>query len=408
MTTRLSPHWLSKQVSQPEFQCPTVDKGDQADLTAYLLAQQKREGIKPAAKASAKTIAAGNKLIEDLMLTHWLKPIVKQGRYTSGGLVDMLEAPAKNNPFTTFPDFRLSAEEAQQVAAAAQKKWGAKLKSASSRGNTKHGKQLYQQQCTLCHGTSPAASPTTVSYEQLFSIDWSSKGCAAADPGNAPDLRLDKTQRQALLAFSNSDRNAGRNSLAKFAPAEYAEREMKKLGCTTCHSGQNKLPSITSAGAKLKTEWLAGLLKGEHTDKIRPWMHARMPAFASRADQLAEGMAAMHGVNYQDKAPKQPKLAKTGEVLAGTSGYSCVLCHAAGDQPALQAFEGQGPNLALASDRLRFDYYQQWMHWPQRIAPATIMPRYTKDKTNATLDTHYKGEAAKQFDAIWEWMKTLK
>ena len=80
----------------------------------------------------------------------------------------------------------------------------------------------------------------------------------------------------------------------------------------------------------------------------------------------------------------------------------------AGRQKALQVFEGQGPNLQAAGERLRYDYFQRWMHNPQRVQPATIMPRYTKDRDTAVLDAHFGGGAEKQFEAVWAWMNTLK
>jgi hypothetical protein len=48
------------------------------------------------------------------------------------------------------------------------------------------------------------------------------------------------------------------------------------------------------------------------------------------------------------------------------------------------------------------------MHWPQRISPTTIMPRYTKDRDHALLNTPLEGDAAQQFAAIWHWMRQLE
>jgi mono/diheme cytochrome c family protein len=166
-------------------------------------------------------------------------------------------------------------------------------------------------------------------------------------------------------------------------------------------------PDITMAGEKFEQTWLADLIAGKH-GKIRPWQEARMPAFASRAANLAVGLAAKHGVPATTPKPAaKAALAATGATLAGETGYSCVACHDAGARKALQVFEGQGPNLALAGQRLRYDYFQRWMHWPQRIAPATIMPRYTKDRDHALLEAHFGGNAEQQFEAIWQWMQGL-
>jgi mono/diheme cytochrome c family protein len=409
LTTYLTPSWLSEQISQPKFQCPTVAAEDQLDLTAFLLNQQKQHGINNPIEATDQAIESGQKLIQQLSLESWLKPLIDESRFTRDGLQKMLIEPAMYEAHTTFPDFHLTAVEAAQITAAAFKMWGGNQHNLTSQGNIGHGKSLYEQQCTACHSTEPAPPPS-LKISQLFKTDWSSRGCAAADPGEAPDLRLTRQQRQKLLALSTADRNAGIKSLNRFSHAEYAERQIDKLNCGQCHSGQNNLPYISNAGAKLKTPWIASLLKGSPETKVRPWLKERMPAFPNHAEKLAKGMAATHGVDYQPGDSQLPDslLAAKGEILAGTSGYSCVLCHAAGKQDAVQAFEGQGPNLQFASQRLRYDYYQQWMHWPQRIAPDTIMPRYTKDKASASLDTHFNGNAGKQFEAIWEWMKMLQ
>ncbi len=134
-----------------------------------------------------------------------------------------------------------------------------------------------------------------------------------------------------------------------------------------------------------------------------------MPAFASRAANLALGLAAKHGVKAKSAAPTvQPALIPVGAAIAGEGGYSCVACHDAGARKALQVFEGQGPNLQLAGQRLRYDFFQRWMHWPQRIAPTTIMPRYTKDRDKALLEVHFAGDAGRQFGAVWQWMGSLE
>src|SRR5262249_5580437 len=146
-----------------------------------------------------------------------------------------------------------------------------------------------------------------------------------------------------------------------------------------------------------------------HPNRIRPWMEARMPAFASRAANLSLGLAAKHGVPLKTPPPApNAELIPIGAKLTGVEGYSCVACHDAGSKKALQVFEGQGPNLQHAPERLRYDYFQRWMHNPQRVASATIMPRYTKDRDHAVLDSQFEGNAERQFEAVWNWMQSLK
>ncbi len=419
MTKRLSPSWLDQQVRKPEFQCPTVDARDQDDLSSFLLAEQDRfkqgykQGYKqgPVRGADQGPTVDGKSLIEDLLLEPWLRPMVTAARFTRDGLQRQLLDPSDHAPDTTFPDIRMTPREAEAISDAAIRLWGRRNKSVPANGDAERGKALYGQRCAMCHSTAPLPkeSGSSIMLTALFKADWSAKGCASTNRGKAPDLRLSSTERQQLLALSTADRDAGLRSLGRFAHAEYGARQTKALRCTQCHSGLNKLPDISIAGAKLKTEWMASLFKGTHGKKTRPWLKSKMPAFANRADKLAMGLAAMHGVAYKSKELQQKKnLVPVGQVLTSPLGYSCVLCHAVGSQPALQVFEGQGPNLQLGSKRLRYDYYQTWMHWPQRIAPATIMPRYTKDKVNAVLDAQLEGNAQNQFEAIWQWMKTLE
>ena len=183
------------------------------------------------------------------------------------------------------------------------------------------------------------------------------------------------------------------------------------MNCAQCHSGagESKIPDLAFAGEKLDREWLTGLFAGKHATKIRPWMEARMPAFASRAEKLSLGLASRHGVALKNELPAvKPELVSVGAKLAGAEGYSCIACHDSGTKKAQQVFEGQGPNLQLAGERLRHDYFQRWTHWPQRISPTTIMPRYTKDRDTAVLPQPFDGNAERQFDAVWQWMRSLK
>jgi mono/diheme cytochrome c family protein len=90
-------------------------------------------------------------------------------------------------------------------------------------------------------------------------------------------------------------------------------------------------------GIKLKTEWLTTLLEGGSPEKTRPWLTARMPAWPSRAENLAEGFAHAAGISAatEDTHPGSTETIAIGEKLVGIQGFSCNACHAIGDQPAL-------------------------------------------------------------------------
>ncbi|MGH7178194.1 MAG: cytochrome c, partial [Tepidisphaeraceae bacterium] len=160
-------------------------------------------------------------------------------------------------------------------------------------------------------------------------------------------------------------------------------------------------------GEKLRVDWMSKFLAGQIKYKPRPWIKARMPAFASRAQWLAEGLAAEHGVSPEDPAPRQPdaELARVGRKLLGRDGgFSCISCHAVADVPALSPFEAPAPNFIYTTARLRKDYYDRWMRAPLKVEPGTRMPQFTDIEGKSSLKQPFDGDANKQFDAMWEYL----
>ena len=406
---RVEAGWLEKWVRAPQGFCPTIAPGQAADVAAYLANQKGAGGQAEPISSDAKAVGEGAALVEKLHLGFWIEPLTAARKHTEGGLVEFLRYPARHHADTLFPDVRLTREEAGRVAAYVRSRQPAAL--TAKGGNAATGGAVVAASCSACHAPKANATPVAASFEDVSRSDWSAKGCVAENRGRAPDFRFTSEQLAVLGALRNADRDVGLQSLRRFAPAEYAASQVKALNCVQCHAGggENKLPDITFAGEKFDAAWLTKLFAGQHPNKIRPWQEARMPAFASRAANLALGLAAKQGVSAQTPVPAvKAGLADIGATLAGETGYSCVACHDSGARKALQVFEGQGPNLRLAGERLRYDYFQRWMHWPQRIAPATIMPRYTKDRDRALLEAHLGGDAAPQFEAVWQWMQGLR
>ena len=141
-------------------------------------------------------------------------------------------------------------------------------------------------------------------------------------------------------------------SLRRFVPHEYAARTLERFQCATCHLGDNKLPEIALAGEKFHSDWLQSLFNGEAL-KVRPWLHARMPGFPGHSKVLATGLAYRAGMDLsKSELEPKPKLVEVGKTIIGAAGYACTNCPAMGETPALQAFEGQGPNLEIAAHRL--------------------------------------------------------
>ena len=414
VANRMERGWLETWITQPQGHCPTIAPQQASDLVAHLSTLKDPNWQGASIPSDPASIAEGAALVEKLHLAFWIEPLTLSRQHTDGGLIERLLQPARHHADTLFPDLRLTQTEAAKIAAFIRSRQPAHG-SVAKPGDATAGRAAFAASCITCHDTgaktTAAANPPPPSRAPAFEIisrsDWTVKGCVAENRGAAPDLRLTPEEKSLLVAFRNSDRDVGLQSLRRFAPAEFAQTQMKALSCTECHSGKNKLPEITQAGEKLGHEWLTSLLAGEAV-KTRPWLEAQMPAFASRAANLSIGLAAKHGVTTQPApAPAKPDLITTGARLAGTEGFSCVACHDAGSRKALQVFEGQGPNLQHAAQRLRYDYYQRWMHFPQRITPTTIMPRYTKDRDTSVTETPFSGNAEQQFESVWHWMRSL-
>ena len=415
LANRMDRGWIEKWITQPQGKCPTIAPQQAADIGAFLTTLKDAEWKPTLVPADAASIATGKALVEKLQLAYWIEPLTQVRQHTDGGLVERLLQPARHDPDTVFPDARLAMAEATSIAAyiRSHQPAAAGLGSAApGNGNASVGATAFAASCVACHaaGSTQSALSSTLqapAFEAISRSDWTVKGCVSETRGRAPDLRLTAAEKALLVTFRNSDRDVGLQSLRRFVPAEYVQSQMKALNCVECHSGKNKLPEIAFAGEKLDRDWLTALFAGKQP-KTRPWLETRMPAFASRSTQLATGLAAKHGVAPETpSSSRKPDLIAIGEKLIGAEGFSCVACHDAGSRKALQVFEGQGPNLQVAGQRLRYDYYQRWMHFPQRITPTTIMPRYTKDRDVSLLDTPFGGNAAQQFEAIWQWMQSL-
>jgi mono/diheme cytochrome c family protein len=205
-------------------------------------------------------------LAEKRLLGFWIEPLMKERKHTDTGLLEQLLDPARHHPDTAFPDFRLTRNEALQVAAYIRSRQPPRQTTPLT-GDATAGAVVVEKSCIVCHAPS-AGDLSLPSLETIAQIDWAVRGCAAEKRGRAPDLGLTAGQIAALLAFRNADRDVGMQSLRRFVPAEYAVRQIEALNCIQCHSGKDgRLPSIAIAGEKLRREWLEDLVAGRHPEK---------------------------------------------------------------------------------------------------------------------------------------------
>jgi mono/diheme cytochrome c family protein len=369
-------------------------------------------------------------------------------KFTPAGLKQYLVDPEAHYAWNPMPNFRLSDAESTKLAAYLLATSSRQLPSSAKAGDPKRGEQLVASAgCTSCHGgLTPPGKSAARSFADLRGKETWSRGCVASDEshhGTSPVFTLTSDERAALSAFSETDRSA----LTRDNPIEFAERQFAAMRCGHCHPrdgdesslattlapehdaaysklfptgaaeaekgvylapDQKRFPPLTWAGEKLRPEWATSFIAGEVTYKPRPYLRARMPAFKLRAAGLAQGFAMEHGCAPQTEPyPKpDPALVPIGQKLIGTvGGFSCVQCHAvAGAQP-LAPFEAPAIDFMHVTERLRKDYYDRWMLNPIALDPATKMPRFSDDDGKTPLRDTLDGEAVKQFDAIWLFLR---
>jgi mono/diheme cytochrome c family protein len=329
-------------------------------------------------------------------------------KFPPGQLQQFLQRPGADYLWTRMPDFRLTGQEARDLAAyllsaAAQPKDHAHTADPLL---AERGQKLVQTSgCLNCHSLATKNLFATASLVKLTPDHWQD-GCLAPSPkdhSRAPHFAFAPAEREALQAFGASDRASLRRPVA----AEFAERQVRLLNCAACHGQIEGFPSLEVIGGKLKPEWSGAFLAGEIPYKPRTWLAQRMPAFPSRARLLAQGLAMRHG--YPPFTPAEPPLnaaaAQMGAKLIGSEGgFNCIACHGIGSFRAAAVFESEGINLAYSAVRLLRPYFERWMLNPLKLDPQTKMPMFFEGG-RSQLTEILEGDAAKQLDALWQCLR---
>ncbi len=241
---------------------------------------------------------------------------------------------------------------------------------------------------------------------------------------DAPKYTMPDEHRQQLV-------NVLRNRAVLHQPIHAAgqvQRGMQRFQCLQCHTNGDVggpaeelhqffhstddlgdegrfSPDIADAGLKFRADWLPGALADGM--QIRSAMVTRMPAFGEQAKPLAQAISvsALTGGgtdadNTSAAAAFNAETAKAGHELVGVGGLSCIICHGAGGYPSIGV---QGPDLSDMHQRLRPQWYRQWMEAPPAMRPGTRMPMFWFNGKSAV--THVlDGDMDAQIDAIWQYM----
>ena len=135
---------------------------------------------------------------------------------------------------------------------------------------------------------------------------------------------------------------------------------------------------------------------------IRPYMKTRMPQFGEgNIGHLVE----LFGAN--DRLPEtkfatfddQKAMREKGHLLAGSKGLNCVACHTyqyktSDTMPAV--------DLTEMTDRLRKDWFYQYMLAPQSFSLNTVMPSFWPGGKAIRKDV--EGDPEDQIEALWQYL----
>ncbi len=334
-----------------------------------------------------------------LSLTH-----VKQ-KFSAGSLATFLSKPEAHYAWIRMPNFGLKKQEVDNLAAYLLENAPDSL--PAIKGDAGRGRKLVATLgCVSCH-----QGPVENEFKGLPIAKLAGpaleKGCLADEPsGKAPRYSLENEERAAIRIFLAE----AMDSLKRSSHAEFAARQTELLNCTKCHGQYDGFPVLGILGGKLRPEWSESFIAGHVDYKPRPWIAGRMPAFESRAKGLAQGMAMLHGMPpvSAKRESVEPDVAAIGRKMIGTDGgFSCIACHPVGTFGATQVFESAGINFAYSGERLTKPFFDRWLLNPLRIDPQTKMPVYFPGGQSMLYD-YYDGDALKQINAFWEYVRQGK
>jgi mono/diheme cytochrome c family protein len=405
--SRLNSRWMADWVVNPTRHMPKLFSDPEAanKIAAYLSTLKDPAPNAPTSGDSAK----GKELFQTLQCAvchdeNDAALLNLRRKFAPGALVEYLENPEAHYRWTPMPNFKLNHPEAGNLGAFLLER-GQSGEEPKVSGGIEEGRMLVQMSgCLSCHASK---LENKYSAPALAAVSRSGRsGCLSTNSTiRAPRFNLKPEDREALAAFL---RNGNFTPLLKSVPQELALRQTETLRCAECHEKIEGAPRFVTLGAKLKPEWAKRFIAGEVKDKPRPWMQQRMPAFPAHATSVAVGLAALHG-NPPESAPERSpdtQMAATGaKLISAAGGFSCVACHAVGSFTSGQVVETPGVNLAHSSERLLKSYFDRWVMNPVLLEPNTKMPVYFDAQGRSQLTDILEGDAEKQINAIWEYVR---
>ncbi len=276
------------------------------------------------------------------------------------------------------------------------------------------GRGLFvQKRCSSCH---KAGDLKPLPFKPLAQVK--REGCLIGAP-NTGKFHLTEPMTKAIRAALDVFQTIAE----KPTPAQKVDRALVTLNCLACHERGGKggvtperypvfttayedtgdegrlPPHLNGVGAKLRKDWLNTVLGSGQ--KVRPYMHTRMPVFGAVATAgLADAFEAADAAAAAESKPRDPNLVKAGRQLAGTKGLSCVTCHTFQNHKSLGI---PGMDLVHMGSRLRRDWFGKYLLDPPSLRPGTRMPTYWPDGKSVRKDI-LEGDTPRQIEALWQFL----
>ncbi len=343
-------------------------------------------------------------------------------KYDSESLVAFLEDPHVARPGGRMPNMQLTHREAQDLAdylLQANDDLASNLVTPWKVDATlvDQGKRLFEEfNCVKCHSgvTEPQSTPS--SFTKLADAN-TDKGCLSSSRGTWPSFALTKGETADIKAAIDS-------GLKPLDAQHTIDFTLTSFRCTACHSRDNLggvsqqrrghfqttnlnlgeqgriPPTLTGVGAKLNPKWMRDVLVNGRS--IRPYMKTRMPQYGEQnIEHLVELLQATDKLSETKFAtaddPKESR--KVGLKLAGNQGLNCAACHTyqyklSDTMPAV--------DLTEMAQRLKKDWFYQYMLAPQKFSPNTVMPSYWPG--GVALRSDIAGAPEDQMEAIWQYL----
>ena len=161
-------------------------------------------------------------------------------------------------------------------------------------------------------------------------------------------------------------------------------------------------PRLDGVGAKLTDKYLKQIVANGGKD--RPYMRTVMPEFGANNTGPLVALFQTLDTPYPQKLPPpvEPdyRMNAAGRPMVGTKGFSCVKCHNFNQQKA----EGiPGIDMTVMTQRVRPEWFLQYVRDPQKMRPGTRMPTVFP-LGKSPLPDLLDGDVDQQIAGLWTFL----